>query len=260
MYNLNTNNNQFSQKAKSVFDSLSQLESAHRVKVNEYSTNQMQIEETLEGEESATFEKTARSNKVKEEFVFKVPSADFKQALPSIKKSSQPGYVVNPQKWKKYSLEDVDSNQMTNRSNYMAAMSFLNTRKQHEDNDLMEHSEQIEFNKPFGKRESQAEDVIRNKYVDDEIIDKQNEQHNREVKPMEKEKFGKRKVLGKKNLRQIQVEKDEDESERSKYCELETNLLIEETSRIEINDHVLREKESEDENSNDGVDNIDHFS
>lgn len=259
MYNLNTNNNQFSEKAKSVFDSLSHLESAHRLKVNEYSISEMQIEEPLE-EEKNPLEKAVNSNKIKEEFVFKVPSTDFKQILPSNKKSNQPDYVLNPQKWKRYSLEDVDTNQMTNKSNYMAAMSFLNARKQHEENETMEHSEQIEFNKPFGKKDVRVEDEIRNKYVDDESSEKQNEQHNREVKQVEKTQFGKRKVLGKKNLRQSRTNKDDDEREHSNDCELETNMLIEETSKIEINDDGSREeKESDDENSNDGVDNIDHL-
>ncbi|XP_029666948.1 protein TSSC4 [Formica exsecta] len=59
-----------------------------------------------------------------------------------------PDYHRNPHKWVKYSLDDVSSEDMTERSNMQAAMSFLKelkARRENEEDDECEEKMDIEF-------------------------------------------------------------------------------------------------------------------
>jgi hypothetical protein len=75
----------------------------------------------------------------------------------------QPDFVVNPDKWKKYSLEDVSDSQMSPSANYFAAINFLKQKEKikgsnHDEFDkfekLADRTELLNdsslFNKPIG--------------------------------------------------------------------------------------------------------------
>ena len=62
----------------------------------------------------------------------------------------QPDFVVNPKKWKKYSLEDVADSQMSPSANYFAAINFL---KQKEKNKNSTHDEFEKFEELADKTE-----------------------------------------------------------------------------------------------------------
>lgn len=143
MYQLNANN-EFEQRTKSVFDTLLSIESNHNEKIESY------IEITNNGDDSMPKEPVSEIidsfkclNDAKEP-VFKMP----RPVKRAVFKSRRADYQKNPEKWKKYSLEDVK--EFGNGANYAAAMDFLNSKKRIVEED--EPMEPIQFNKPLSSK------------------------------------------------------------------------------------------------------------
>ena len=171
MYNLNVNSTEFNQRTKSVFDTLDILEVSHKTKLTEYVESAVVDDET-EGESELINETAA---------VFKVPaipkrsiseSNDFKTQPKRAKQS--PDFLANPHKWKKYSLEDVSDSQTSQRANYAAAMSILNSKNMIIDQDDQEHTQldtRIVFNRPIGKGRKTLKTNVRNLATLDESLE-----------------------------------------------------------------------------------------
>lgn len=99
MFNLNANTDEFKARSKSVFDTLTSLESTHNAKAKEY------IDKSLDHKEPNLEEPVPTTSE------FKVPSVPALRQPASLssnkRRYKEPDYVANPHKWKRYSLEDV---------------------------------------------------------------------------------------------------------------------------------------------------------
>ena len=153
MYQLNEDDRTFVDRTKSVFDSLANIESTHKCKtvtyVTETETRLVDVNAEAEPVDQVTSSQNSKA-------IFLVPKVPIKRCL--VKK--QADYQRNPEKWTKYSLEDVK--EFGNGANYAVAMSFLNSRNKlaEEENEDEEMVEQIQFNRPLKKKfDSQKEEV-----------------------------------------------------------------------------------------------------
>ncbi len=148
MYQLNVNNDAFTDRTKAIFDLLVN---------NTNNENKIDIEfEEIENDNSIELSADESVNKPltqstsiplnisdltlneNDEKIFVKPTitvSDFKK---------QPDYIKNPQKWKKYTLEDVSESQMSASANLKAAFSFLNR------NEPKFEEQEIIYNKPIG--------------------------------------------------------------------------------------------------------------
>lgn len=165
----------FASRSQSVFDSLLSLEHNHKVKEIEYvkQTEQILIEKDFELERHFQYDNNSE---------FKVPCIDsykrqLENAPPSLSKHQKkaPDHIVNPNKWTKYSLEDVDASQMSNSANLNAAMSFLNKNKE-TSTSLEQSLDEIVYNKPIGENRMETN---RNAYshVEKHLLEKLNEEN-----------------------------------------------------------------------------------
>lgn len=153
MFSLNCNKSGFQERSKSVFDTLSTLESSHRNKANEY------IDKNLDNLDSTLFSSpiilSGLSKSSTNDFEFKVPTTPSTNNNSNKRpyRSNTPDYLVNPKKWKRYSLEDVKESEMSAAGNRMAAMSFLNRNETSNKCDVNESDRlKIEFNRPIGNK------------------------------------------------------------------------------------------------------------
>ncbi|XP_044269763.1 protein TSSC4 [Tribolium madens] len=114
---LKNSNKNFMERQKSIFDQLSTL------KCNLQKDEEMEVEEAprLSNRTNRSVMKQFRGK----ESIFKRPqdpvSKNYMRTIPDFKK--------NPHKWTKYSLADVKDEDMSDRSNTKAALSFLNELK-----------------------------------------------------------------------------------------------------------------------------------
>ncbi|CAF0706636.1 unnamed protein product [Brachionus calyciflorus] len=173
----------FESRSKSVFDSLLKLESNHKIKESEYLT---QSEANLERQESQILEE------IESEFEFKVPSiTSYKRQVTNSSNSiakhlkKTPDHIANPDKWKKYSLEDVDSSQMSQSANYNAAMNFLNKSDKMK-GDFQKLADKIEFNKPIGVNKMDMDKKCNSLETPRTILDKLNEEQEEIEESIEK--------------------------------------------------------------------------
>lgn len=142
LFNIKSTNSAFSQRQKDVFDQLRVIEN-NRKNLNSNSesmeTNQPR---KIKGQRSVT--KQFRGK----ESIFKQPQEraprNFIRNIPDFKK--------HPHKWTKYSLSDVKDEDISDRGNTKAALSFLNELKQRkeveEHNESCDGSKKILFNRP----------------------------------------------------------------------------------------------------------------
>ncbi|RNA25643.1 putative protein TSSC4-like [Brachionus plicatilis] len=142
--------NNFESRSKSVFDSLLLIEHNHREKESEY-VNQT---EEIVSQKDFELEKRIQSDSDSE---FKIPCIDsYKRQLKNVPHSvtkqqkKDPDHIVNPDKWTKYSLEDVDASQMSASANFYAAMSLINGKNNEPNQDLQQTLGDIVYNKPIG--------------------------------------------------------------------------------------------------------------
>lgn len=141
--------NNFESRSKSIFDSLLSLENNHKAKESEYvnQTEEILIQKDIELEHHIQSDLDSQ---------FKISCIDsYKRQLknapnPLAKHQKKtPDHIINPEKWTKYSLEDVDASQMSTSANFNAAMNFLHkTNETYQD--LKLSMDEIVFNKPIG--------------------------------------------------------------------------------------------------------------
>ena len=140
------NSENFQERAKYVFEALSDLESNHRA-----FQSQILLPDCLD----LNIENIDLNKQV--EFEFKIP------ALPPVSaakrpRNNLPDHVRYPHKWKRYSLEDVPESAMSPSGNRTAALSFLRTINQSRDDVEMKEdkSASLEFDRPIGQNRFRA--------------------------------------------------------------------------------------------------------
>ncbi|KAL6267882.1 hypothetical protein P5V15_000953 [Pogonomyrmex californicus] len=116
----------FTNRQRLLFDQLSIAES----KCNKHDRSEMYEDETDEREGRSDTRDDRRQKRETKRFrgresIFKRPEGP----APRASFRNIPDYHRNPHKWVKYSLDDVSSEDMTERSNTQAAMSFLRELK-----------------------------------------------------------------------------------------------------------------------------------
>lgn len=127
MFNLNagkSNANEFNERSKSVFDSLADLESIHNAKAKEYIDKSLdnykpESDEPIRSGESSPKRQRASGSSTQDadvplaicHFDFKVPAVPQPRSSPQKRRRhNEPDHLINPQKWKRYSLADVKVN------------------------------------------------------------------------------------------------------------------------------------------------------
>ena len=115
-FKINTTDECFIARSNSIFDHIDKIE--NNLKDDAYmDVDDQHVEQNTDLE--AMYYKGQRS-------MFKVPLAPISRCLPS---RGQPDYKINPHKWKKYSLRDVELT--TDRGNSVAALNFLSELQKH---------------------------------------------------------------------------------------------------------------------------------
>lgn len=143
----------FADRQKSIFDRLT-VEEKNRNERQEESDDRSQDNNTLSARNTVPSRKRSRSEMKQyrgKESIFKRPDAP----PPRFKNKNIPDYHKNPHKWIKYSLGDVSQEDMSDRSNTAAALSFLKEmqeRKGHEEMEVDDSApNQITFKQPVNK-------------------------------------------------------------------------------------------------------------
>ncbi|XP_029159864.1 protein TSSC4 [Nylanderia fulva] len=135
----------FANRQRLLFDQLSIAESS----CNKRSISEVEDTEMDECERSLTSRDDRRQKREMKKFrgkesIFKRPEGP----APRANFRNIPDYHRNPHKWVKYSLDDVSSEDMTDRSNMQAAMSFLKelkARREKEEVDQCEEKMDVEL-------------------------------------------------------------------------------------------------------------------
>ncbi|XP_022914202.1 U5 small nuclear ribonucleoprotein TSSC4 [Onthophagus taurus] len=102
--------------------------------------------------------------------IFKTPEAPIRRCLPSRRR---PDYQINPKKWTKYTLNDVRDEDMSERANKSAALSFLKEiekRKEEEETEKKCESESICFKKSAMISIEKNEDVEKNIFENSKLV------------------------------------------------------------------------------------------
>uniref|UniRef100_A0A1B6LUD1 U5 small nuclear ribonucleoprotein TSSC4 n=1 Tax=Graphocephala atropunctata TaxID=36148 RepID=A0A1B6LUD1_9HEMI len=138
-------NTEFLSRQKSVFEKLDAV-----VKDSEKNLErQNKFKRPASTEETRTHKKLRHDTRQfrGQESIFKRPEAP----PPARFKNNTPDYQRHPQKWTKYTLSDVSQEDMSDKSNTAAAMSFLRelqAKKEMESMDVDSEVKQITFKKP----------------------------------------------------------------------------------------------------------------
>lgn len=117
-FKINSSHQSFNDKQKNVFDQLSALENnIHKPATQQQPINIQRSNRTflIEQREETKYLRGRES-------IFKRPEQPISRCLPV---GRVPDFRKNPSKWTKYSLEDVKDEDMSERSNTAAALSFL---------------------------------------------------------------------------------------------------------------------------------------
>lgn len=198
MYQLNASTS-FTERTKSVFDTLLSIESTHQSKAGEYivqSEQQMKANDQPEPVDQMTssFEQLNETKSNRGDDIFKVP-----KPVKRCHNRRRPDHELNPHKWKRYSLRDVP--EMGHGGNYAAAMSFLNANKKQAE----ETSEPVVFNRPLGGNKKKL--VV---HDDSDLLDRYEiEDQTKLQSDIKKRTFPKKNA--KKNLRRVEEEPEEQE-------------------------------------------------
>lgn len=115
-FSISSSNEGFAARQKSVFEQLSQLEKNRSGNNHSDEAETPSRERTLNSGSQRKVTKQFRGR----ESIFKKPHLPIKPYPKKI-----PDYCLNPHKWTKYSLEDVKNEDISERGNTTAAMSFL---------------------------------------------------------------------------------------------------------------------------------------
>lgn len=212
-----TTDDEFEKRSKSIFDTLANLENTHRSVADQYVDKSLDNQEIIDPE--LVLIANNRGEEQKDVFKMPPPIETIKRSASEHEQSNkkrlrkQPDYELNPQKWKKYSLDDVTESQMSPSANYFAAMNFLNRNQT--SSQTVEQSAQIVFNKPIGGKKKPHREEQPNTDEDD-----QEEPMEVERKPVDEKKF--KKISSRRNLRRKQVDEPDEEI-------VHTNQIVENT-------------------------------
>lgn len=150
------NNSEFVNRQKSVFEKLDAV-----VKDNEgilEKQNNLKRSFTIKDNKIHKRQRCDTRQFLGQESIFKRPEAP----LPSRFKQNIPDFKRNPQKWTKYTLSDVSEEDMSDRSNTAAALSFLQeikAKREAEEMDVDSHVKSIKFLKPSTAHRKQNTDI-----------------------------------------------------------------------------------------------------
>lgn len=143
----------FAHRQKNIFDRLA-VEEKNRNERQEESEDHSQDKNTESARNTVPSRKRCRSQMMQyrgKESIFKRPDA----LPPRFNNKNIPDYRRNPHKWIKYSLGDVSQEDMSDRSNTAAALSFLKEMQERKRNEEMEVDDsapdQITFKQPVNK-------------------------------------------------------------------------------------------------------------
>lgn len=148
---INDQSYDFKERTKNVFETLDNLESVHQNKRKNYERDDTNddVEEDDErvsvGEIYLNEEDEENSHSNSQQKILR-------------KHPQQPDHVVNPHKYKKYSLEDVDDNKMSGRANTQAAMNFLNNSRNVQSNQQEGNEEEEDDDEEVEEEEDEDDD------------------------------------------------------------------------------------------------------
>ncbi|KAF8790948.1 protein TSSC4-like [Argiope bruennichi] len=159
---------EFAARSGDVFGRLQALEQRHETWVSEHETVESYDEPNILDmqEDSEAFKKPlpARQRKRKcsrcqDSDKSGQVSYSFKRPFPVKQESSVPQFKLQPQKWKKYSLEDIPlSSDATNTAVALQFLDEIRQRKQQSESNIADDSKKIVFNKPLHKKQKIAPD------------------------------------------------------------------------------------------------------
>jgi hypothetical protein len=196
MYELGSSSDTFKQRSKSVFDVLENLEASHKQTEVVYAVqNRLNLSNDAEAEDELLKVNTiaVQCTNNSQDFEFKVPQIP--SAVKTKNRTYVPGYEKNPEKWKKYSLEDVDSGQMSAVANRQAALSFLNSLKNGSSesettmldsgSSFSKLADNLDFNRPIGNKNFQVNQKMslsdQEKRLLSNLVEVEDEVHEEEV-------------------------------------------------------------------------------
>lgn len=162
-FKINTTDECFMARSNNIFDHIDRIKSSLKDDTHMDVDNQ-HIEQKTDIE--AKYYKGRGS-------MFKVPQAPISRCLPSRR---QPDYKINPHKWKKYSLEDVELT--TDKGNSVVALNFLSElqsqRKENECKTIKCSGDKIQFRKvenaPGNENKSEKSEFQRSKVIMPEYV------------------------------------------------------------------------------------------
>jgi hypothetical protein len=270
MYQLNVNNNdRFIDRTKAVFDQLVNKIELTRIDDQDIDLNQVDEQSHEPGKENSI-----------QEFEFKVPASvsiplnlanlNLEERNVKVVASCLPDYVINPDKWKKYSLEDVPESHMSASANFQAALSFLNKTK---DDIIQLDQTKLCFNRPIGSSGSRKKNRsflrIENKLLENLVeeqcegdVELDSEAVRIQVSTDDDNMFKKRNTTNK-NRRPRSFSKlddlEENDSKLETDVEMIANVNNDESENDEIDSARFNYNNEEEEADNDGVDTNDYL-
>lgn len=123
-FHINSTYKEFTDRQKNVFDQLGAMETK-TIDILSKNETEMYVEEPLETEILTSTGNSKLRHLQGQESLFKKPAARPLKHIKTLLNRTVPDYQINPHKWTRYSL-DVPQEDMSEKANTNAAMSFLN--------------------------------------------------------------------------------------------------------------------------------------
>jgi hypothetical protein len=206
LYELPSDNTNFKERTKDAFASLGSLENMHQNKRKAYEHDY---------------------------------SDDSNEIMPNVIKH-QPDFLANPNKWKKYSLEDVDETKMNTKANYQAAMECLKKST----DESIEQVAVLEYNRKIDKPLETS--------LGDEGNDTDSVQ---EIENADDADFKRRNLPSRLNVRKKDTDEDDDEDIIYEGCTTRASSNSEDDSN-----HTDDDDDDDDDEDNDDDDDEDDVS
>ncbi|XP_044737655.1 protein TSSC4 [Chrysoperla carnea] len=125
-FRLNATNTEFANRHNNIFGQLTKLEQSVQDNLKKNTLNNDSIERDHSSPLSILSKQVIKKKYTKsfrgKESIFKRPEAPINRCLLPRK---VPDFKINPQKWKKYTLDDVTPEDLSNRQNTASALTFL---------------------------------------------------------------------------------------------------------------------------------------
>ncbi|XP_022196489.2 protein TSSC4 [Nilaparvata lugens] len=155
-YLIESGDQEFTNRQKTVFDQLDAVISKNGV--DNTNTHNLVMEIDNQPDISSKKRKRAETKHLRgQESIFKRPDLP----SPVRRNHNLPDFRRNPHKWTKYSLNDVSEDDMSERSNTAAAMSFLQEMESRRNVEMEDKSEdKIVFKRPPKSRNSISKTVV----------------------------------------------------------------------------------------------------